>query len=39
MSLERALADAVGADHVLTDAGMCSAYETDWTRRFSGQAR
>jgi FAD/FMN-containing dehydrogenase len=39
VSLERALADAVGADHVLTDAGMCSAYETDWTRRFSGQAR
>ncbi|MDQ1626177.1 MAG: hypothetical protein QOJ49_1675 [Actinomycetota bacterium] len=39
MSLERALADAVGADHVLTDAGLRSAYETDWTRRFSGQAR
>jgi FAD/FMN-containing dehydrogenase len=39
VSLERALADAVGADHVLTDAGTCSAYETDWTRRFSGQAR
>ncbi|HSR25846.1 MAG TPA: FAD-binding oxidoreductase [Candidatus Eisenbacteria bacterium] len=39
MSLERALADAVGGDHVLTDPGLCAAYETDWTRRFTGRAR
>lgn len=30
------LADVVGADHVLTDAGVRQGYETDWTGRFSG---
>jgi FAD/FMN-containing dehydrogenase len=39
VSLERALADAVGRDHLLTDTGQRAAYETDWTRRFSGAAR
>lgn len=39
MSLERALADAVGGDHVLTDAELRAPYETDWTRRFAGRAR
>ena len=39
MSLERALADAVGSAHVLTDRDLCAPYETDWTRRFTGHAR
>lgn len=39
MSLERALADAVGSEHVLTDPELRGPYETDWTRRFSGRAR
>ena len=39
MSLERALADAVGSAHVLTDRDLCAPYETDWTRRFTGRAR
>ncbi len=30
------LADVVGADHVLTDAGVRQGYETDWTGRFNG---
>lgn len=30
------LTDVVGADHVLTDAGVRQGYETDWTGRFSG---
>lgn len=30
---------AVGADHVLTDAGMRERYERDWTGRFGGPAR
>jgi len=33
------LARIVGADHVLTDADRRASYETDWTGRFSGQAR
>ena len=39
MSLEQALADIVGTDHVLTDPGMRASYEADWTGRFRGQAR
>ncbi len=39
MPLETALRDAVGSQHVLTDPALTSAYETDWTRRFSGRAR
>jgi FAD/FMN-containing dehydrogenase len=39
VSLERALVDAVGADHVLTDPDLRAPHETDWTRRFSGRAR
>jgi len=38
-SLLAELARIVGADHVLTDAGSRASYETDWTGRFSGQAR
>lgn len=30
------LATLVGADHVLTDAGVRQGYETDWTGRFAG---
>ena len=33
------LAGIVGADHVLTDSALTAAYETDWTRRWSGRAR
>jgi FAD/FMN-containing dehydrogenase len=29
---------AVGASHVLTDADLRSSYETDWTRRWRGEA-
>jgi FAD/FMN-containing dehydrogenase len=39
MSLETQLADVVGADHVLTDPGLRSSYESDWTGRFRGDAR
>ena len=39
MSLERALVDAVGAAHVLTDPDTRAPFETDWTRRFTGHAR
>jgi FAD/FMN-containing dehydrogenase len=38
-ALVRALADVVGAAHVLTDADVTAPYETDWTRRWSGRAR
>lgn len=34
-----ALAEEVGAAHVLTDADLRAPFETDWTRRFSGTAR
>jgi FAD/FMN-containing dehydrogenase len=34
--LETDLAEIVGPSHVLTDPGTKAAYETDWTRRFSG---
>lgn len=33
-----AMADAVGAEHVITDADVMTAYCTDWTRRFGGPA-
>jgi FAD/FMN-containing dehydrogenase len=33
------LAAIVGASHVLTDADLKSSYETDWTRRYHGEAR
>jgi FAD/FMN-containing dehydrogenase len=33
------LAAVVGASHVLDDPDLKAAYETDWTRRFSGAAR
>jgi len=34
-----ALAEEVGASHVLSDEDLRAPYETDWTRRFSGTAR
>jgi FAD/FMN-containing dehydrogenase len=34
----RALESAVGAEHVLTDAGLRASYEVDWTRRWRGSA-
>ncbi|HEX6474599.1 MAG TPA: FAD-binding oxidoreductase [Candidatus Limnocylindria bacterium] len=37
-SLIFALRDAVGEAHVLTDADMRAGYETDFTRRWHGQA-
>jgi FAD/FMN-containing dehydrogenase len=33
-----ALAQVVGAEHVLTDPDLTRSYETDWTGRFSGRA-
>ena len=38
MELIDALRRAVGARHCLLEAGLRASYETDWTRRFSGQA-
>jgi len=32
------LVEVVGPSHVLTDADVRAAYETDWTRRYRGQA-
>jgi FAD/FMN-containing dehydrogenase len=32
------LRDAVGASHVLTDPDIRASYETDWTRRWHGEA-
>ncbi len=37
-SLIEALRDAVGSGHVLTDADLRASYETDWTRRWRGEA-
>ena len=37
--LEVVLRAIVGAPHVLVDPDLRSAYETDWTRRFTGAAR
>jgi len=33
------LTGIVGERHVLVDPDLKSAYETDWTRRFTGEAR
>lgn len=38
-ALEHALVAAVGRAHVLVDPGLTAAYETDWTRRFTGRSR
>jgi FAD/FMN-containing dehydrogenase len=37
--LEDRLREVVGTQHVLVDADLRSQYETDWTRRFTGEAR
>jgi FAD/FMN-containing dehydrogenase len=37
-ALLQSLRAAVGASHVLTDADLRSTYETDWTRRWHGDA-
>ena len=37
-ALLQALQAAVGASQVLTDADLRSSYETDWTRRWHGEA-
>ena len=34
-----ALAEVVGAEHVLTDPALTAGYERDWTGRFGGRAR
>jgi FAD/FMN-containing dehydrogenase len=39
MDLLKALAAVVGADNVLTDPDLRSAYERDWSGRFEGTAR
>jgi FAD/FMN-containing dehydrogenase len=36
--LLRSLRAAVGPSHVLTDADLRASYETDWTRRWRGEA-
>jgi FAD/FMN-containing dehydrogenase len=36
--LASALHDAVGDAHVLTDPDLRASYETDWTRRWNGEA-
>lgn len=38
VDLLRALRDAVGAAHVLTDPGLMDQYVVDWSRRFGGPA-
>ena len=38
MELIERLRDIVGDSHCLTDAALRAGYETDWTRRFSGEA-
>ena len=38
-ALTRALAEAVGHDHVLADPALRASYESDWTGRFGGPAR
>ena len=37
-ALLASLREIVGATHCLTDPGMRASYETDWTRRFHGEA-
>ena len=39
MTLEQQLAEIAGADQVLVDPQLRASYETDWTRRFHGNAR
>jgi FAD/FMN-containing dehydrogenase len=39
MDLLDRLRDIVGDRHLLTDAALRASYETDWTRRFRGEAR
>jgi FAD/FMN-containing dehydrogenase len=36
-ALLQALADVVGAEHVVTDADLVAAHGVDWTRRWSGR--
>jgi FAD/FMN-containing dehydrogenase len=38
MTLRDQLRSIVGDQHVLTDPGMRAGYETDWTRRWHGEA-
>ncbi|HSI99002.1 MAG TPA: FAD-binding oxidoreductase [Patescibacteria group bacterium] len=38
MDLIERLRDIVGDTHCLTDAALRAGYETDWTRRFAGEA-
>ena len=38
-ALPATLRDIVGDRHCLTDAALRASYETDWTRRFHGEAR
>jgi FAD/FMN-containing dehydrogenase len=38
-SLLEALSDAVGPAYVLADRDVAATYETDWTGRFTGEAR
>ncbi len=37
--LANEIARIVGVEHVLSDPDVKASYETDWTRRFSGEAR
>jgi FAD/FMN-containing dehydrogenase len=37
--LFEALSDAVGPAHVIADRDVTASYETDWTGRFTGEAR
>ncbi len=39
LALEETLRHVVGAEHVLLDRDVRASYETDWTRRFHGEAR
>ncbi|HWA65295.1 MAG TPA: FAD-binding oxidoreductase [Mycobacteriales bacterium] len=39
MTLEATLAEIVGESHVLLDGDMRASYESDWTGRFSANAR
>jgi FAD/FMN-containing dehydrogenase len=38
-ALAASLREIVGERHCLTDAALRASYETDWTRRFHGEAR
>ena len=38
-ALAAELTEVTGPEHVLTDPDVTAGYTTDWTRRFSGQAR